>query len=104
MGNNLKRIDTKMSDDYLTPVLERFFADMERPVMLRKRDYHHLIRFLQPDEVHQDVVRVLDGIASQANQARPAGASGTTAVSAPRSGAFPEAGRIPQAMVWPASK
>ncbi len=63
--------DTKISDNYLTTVLERFYEDMELPMGLRKRDYHQLIPFLQPTEIHQDVVNVLDGISAQASQARP---------------------------------
>ena len=63
-------IDTKVSD-LISRVLESFFDEMEMPGRLRKADYHRLVEYLDPSDVHQDVVFVLDSILAQARKARP---------------------------------
>ena len=63
-------IETKMSDRFLTPALRTFFTDMSLPVLLRKKNYYKLVHYLEPSEVHRDVVDVLDGIVTQASIAR----------------------------------
>ena len=39
---------------------------------MSRADYHQLVPYLDPDEVHEDVVAVLDAIAAQYLKARPA--------------------------------
>lgn len=63
-------IDTKMSDNFLKPVLKTFFTEMSLPILLRKKNYYRLVDYLDPSEIHGDVVEVLDGIATQANRAQ----------------------------------
>lgn len=63
-------IDTKVSD-LISRVLESFFDEMEMPGQLRKADYYRLVEYLDPSDVHQDVVFVLDSILAQARKARP---------------------------------
>lgn len=65
-------IDTKISDDLLAPVLEAFFAELRASHDMRKGEYHRLVKFLEPDEVHADVVEVLDSICGQHSLASPA--------------------------------
>ena len=65
-------IDNKISDSYLTPVLQRFVGDMGFPAQLRKKHFYRLVDYLRPAEVHADVVEVLDGIARAARTARGA--------------------------------
>ncbi len=62
-------IDTKISDNFLAPVLERFFNEMGLPILLRKKNYYRLVDYLSPPEVHQDVIEVLDEIATRAAHA-----------------------------------
>lgn len=62
-------IDTKISDNFLAPVLERFFNEMGLPILLRKKNYYRLANYLSPPEVHQDVIEVLDEIATRAAHA-----------------------------------
>ena len=64
--------NTKISDELLAPVFAAFSEDLELPAGLSKGEYHQLVRFLDPDEVHEDVVVVLDAIAAQHARARPA--------------------------------
>ena len=62
---------TKVSDDLLEPVLRAFFRSMSLYNDMPKSRYHELVRFLEPEEVHSDVVAVLDAIADQQQRARP---------------------------------
>ncbi|MCY4371076.1 MAG: AAA family ATPase [bacterium] len=65
--------NAKMSEELLAPVLAAFFTELGMPILLRKRHYHRLVRYLDQPEVHQDIVYVLDAIVSQTGLAfRPA--------------------------------
>lgn len=64
-------LDTKISDDLLTPVFSAFSETLGIRSSLSKADYHQLVRYLEPDEVHADVVAILDAIAAQHGRARP---------------------------------
>ena len=64
-------VNTKVSDHLILRVLESFFDEMQVPGRLRKADYYRLVEFLDPSDVHQDVVFVLDSILAQARKARP---------------------------------
>lgn len=64
---------TKVSDDLLPQVLDSFSDEMGAPNLFRKADYHRLVGFLDPSDVHEDVIFVLDSILDQARKARPRG-------------------------------
>ena len=64
--------DTKISDDLLTPVFTTFFTDLDLYNTMPKANYYQLVRYLKPEEVHDDVIAVLDAIAAQQNRASPA--------------------------------
>lgn len=61
----------KVSDELLGPVLNTFFETLRLPCDMQKSHYHQLVGFLAPEEVHSDVVVVLDAIAAQQRQAKP---------------------------------
>ena len=61
----------KVSEQFLAPVFEAFYARMGRPNAMLKSDYHILIDYIQPDEVAPEVIAVLDAICDVANSARP---------------------------------
>lgn len=63
--------DTKVSDDFLTPLFKDFFRRLGLPNLMQKTDYHQLARFVEPDEMNEEVVRVLDRIVETAGRARP---------------------------------
>ncbi|MCQ3804850.1 MAG: AAA family ATPase [bacterium] len=62
--------NTKISGELMDPVLATFFRELATPPVMRKRNYHHLIKYLDASEIHQDVIKVLDGIAKQASAVR----------------------------------
>lgn len=64
-------IDAKVGGHLIPRVLKTFFGEMEAPVRLRKADYHRLVEFLDPSDVHRDVVLALDSILARARRARP---------------------------------
>lgn len=61
--------DTKISDNFLKPLFDRFYSEMGLPTLLRKKNYYRLVSYLRPSEVHRDVVEVLDAIAKDAVRA-----------------------------------
>jgi len=65
-------LNTKISDDLLTPVFSAFFEVLGRYNSMSKANYHQLVRYLEPDEVHTDVIAILDAISAQHRKARPA--------------------------------
>ncbi len=64
-------IDTKVSDDLLVRVFDAFFEVMGLPNRMPKAKYYRLVRYLDPADVHPDVVFVLDSLVRVANKARP---------------------------------
>lgn len=66
---NLYWVNTKMSTDLLDPLFESFYSELDLPILIRKGSYHQLAGYLDPCEVHQDVVDVLDDIVAVANSA-----------------------------------
>lgn len=58
-------LNTKISDNLFAPVFSAFFEAIGLRGNMSKADYHQLIRYLEPAEVHADVVAVLDAIAAQ---------------------------------------
>jgi len=65
--------DAKVSDDFLNPLFEAFFAKIGISNLMRKSDYHQLARHLKPDEIDQEITDVLDEIVKVAGQAKGAG-------------------------------
>ncbi len=63
--------DTKISDDLLAPVFTAFFQALGLRDGLPKANYHQLVRYLEPNEVHEDVIAVLDAIFDQQSRAKP---------------------------------
>jgi len=64
--------DTKVTDDFLDPLFAALFKKLELPNLLQKTDYHVLADYLDPDNIDQEVVAVLDEIINVAGRARPA--------------------------------
>lgn len=64
--------DVKASDEVLDRIFRLFFKEMSLPIVFRKRDYHRLVQFMQPDQVPQEVRAKLDSIVATAHSATPA--------------------------------
>ena len=63
--------DIKMTDEFLDPLLKKYFALLKLPVLLRKADYHRLVRLMAKEDVDKEVGQKLDAIVSVAKAAKP---------------------------------
>jgi energy-coupling factor transporter ATP-binding protein EcfA2 len=62
-------VSMKATDDFLDPLFEDFFKRLKLPNLMRKSDYHSLVKYL-PDELIADEIRQkLDVVAQIAEQA-----------------------------------
>ena len=67
---------TKVSDDFLEPLFEMFFREMQLPNLMRKSGYHALAPHLTKEEIVPEVSHVLDLMVEVASRARPRAAEG----------------------------
>ena len=63
--------DTKVTDDFLDPLFERYFQALALPNLMRKTDYHMLAPFVPENLIDPEVSKKLDEIAEVAELARP---------------------------------
>ena len=63
----------KASDEFLDPVLESFFEELDLPNLMRKSDYHWLADLVPKELIDPEVSLVLDKIVEVASSASPAG-------------------------------
>ena len=63
--------DTKVSEEFLSPLFHTFFSKTEMSGGITKSDYHFLVEHVDGEEVDPEVVSVLDTIVSVAEQAVP---------------------------------
>ncbi len=63
--------DTKVSDDFLDPLFDSFFNELELENLMRKTNYHTLVQYVPADQIDPEVSEVLDGILEIANRAVP---------------------------------
>jgi ABC-type cobalamin transport system ATPase subunit len=63
--------DVKASDDFLTPVFDRYFKKLGLPNLLRKTDYHVLASLVPANEIDPEVTAKLDGVVAVASRAKP---------------------------------
>ena len=54
--------DIKASDDFLDPLFTKFSANINRPLVLKKSEYHRLVAFMRPEDVDAEVCEKLDTI------------------------------------------
>ena len=64
--------DTKVSEDFLAPLFRSFYDRTGMSGYVSKSDYHFLVGYMDPTEVDDEVVRVLDAIVDVARRASPA--------------------------------
>jgi predicted ATPase len=64
--------DAKVTDDFLDPLFEAFYKNLQLPNMMRKTSYHELARFVPRDRIDPEVVQVLDLIHEVKGRASPA--------------------------------
>lgn len=54
--------DSKVSDEFLAPLFEKFYAALSLPNFLRKTDFHVLTPFVEPNAIDDEIVQVLDRV------------------------------------------
>jgi len=66
-------VDTKVTDDFLDPLFEKYFESLNLQNLLRKSDYHLLARLVPKDKIDPEVAQKLDAITEVAQRAKPLG-------------------------------
>ena len=64
-------INTKVTDDFLDPLFERFFRELHLPNLMRKTDYHGLAKYVPANAIPHEITEKLDVILQVAEQATP---------------------------------
>jgi predicted ATPase len=64
--------NTKVSDDFLTPLFEKYFKKLRLPNVMAKKNFHELARLVPKDKLDLEVGRKLDAIVEIAKRAKPA--------------------------------
>jgi energy-coupling factor transporter ATP-binding protein EcfA2 len=54
--------DSKVSDEFLGPLFQKFYAAFGLPNFLRKTDFHVLAPFVEPKAIDDEIIQVLDKI------------------------------------------
>ncbi len=63
--------DSKVSDDFLTPLFRRYFQKIELPNLMNKKDFYELAEYVPERELDPEISEKLDAIAQVAQEARP---------------------------------
>jgi len=61
---------TKVSDDFLAPLFERYYRNLGLPNIMAKKNFHELARFVPEDKLDPEIIEKLDLIASAAESTR----------------------------------
>ena len=65
--------DAKVSDDFLTPLFRAYFAKLNLPNLMNKRDFYELAQYVPHDEIAPEITQVLDAIGHISETAAPGG-------------------------------
>jgi hypothetical protein len=63
--------DTKVSDDFFTPLFRKFFKKLGHYNVMDKKNFHELARFVPKDKIDPEVKAKLDAIVTVAKTAKP---------------------------------
>ena len=63
--------DAKVSDDFLTPLFQRYFQKLGLPNLMNKKDFYELADHVPEDELDPEVTEKLDAVAQTAAEAQP---------------------------------
>jgi ABC-type transport system involved in cytochrome c biogenesis ATPase subunit len=64
-------INTKVSDDFLTPLFEKYFKKLGLPNIMAKKNFHELAQFVPKDKLDPEIKEKLDEIVRIARSAKP---------------------------------
>jgi hypothetical protein len=62
-------VNTKVSDDFLTPLFENYFRKLSLPNLMEKKNFYELARFMPGGQLDPEIKEKLDGIVRVANAA-----------------------------------
>ena len=62
--------DAKVSDDFLTPLFQRYFQKLGLPNLMNKKDFYELADHVPEDELDPEITEKLDAIAQTAAEAQ----------------------------------
>ncbi|HEY4758962.1 MAG TPA: AAA family ATPase [Thermoguttaceae bacterium] len=68
--NNAWWFDTKVTDQFLDPLFERFFKEVGMPNLMQKTNYHVLTKYLKKNDIDPEIKEKLDAIVEVASQAK----------------------------------
>lgn len=63
--------DTKVSDDFLTPLFRAYFKSLDIPNLMAKKSFYELAEFVPDTEIDPEIREKLDAIVRTAKAARP---------------------------------
>jgi hypothetical protein len=63
--------DIKASDEFLTPLFQKYYAKLGLPNLMAKKNFHELARFVPREKIDPEVAEKLDAIARVAQSACP---------------------------------
>ena len=63
--------NTKVSDDFLTPLFSAYFTKLEMPNLMNKSNFHELAKYVPDDEIDPEISHVLDAIVRVTESAIP---------------------------------
>ena len=63
--------ETKVSDEFLTPLFEKYFGKLDIPNLMMKTNFHRLAEYVPESEIDPEIREKLDAIASVAADATP---------------------------------
>ncbi len=64
--------DTKVSDDFLTPLFKKYFEKLSLPNTMAKKNFHQLARFVPKDKIDPEIKEKLEAVVRLAKSAKPA--------------------------------
>ena len=64
-------INTKVSDDFLTPLFEKYFKKLGLPNIMAKKNFHELAQFVPKDKLDPEIKEKLNAIVEIAGSAKP---------------------------------
>ena len=64
--------DTKVSDDFLTPLFKKYYEKLGLPNTMPKRNFHQLARFVPKDKIDPEIREKLTAIVKVSDSASPA--------------------------------
>ncbi|MCD6326704.1 AAA family ATPase [bacterium] len=63
--------DTKVSNEFLKPLFNRYYEKLNLPNAMEKKNFHVLARYVPIDKIDPEITEKLDAIVKVANESRP---------------------------------